>query len=481
MRHFNSKYINAGALSDQDAYHIYNGLDALLTHEVNSCLTREMATTPYANGVYAHERGLLGPVMTMMRRGVLVDGAARDHAVTGPGGLNERITKVQATLDEFTGVVWGKPLNVNSYPQLKRFFFDELAIPPIVSHKKGETKISIDRDALEKISKDYVRGRPFANLILRLRDLMKQRDTLTKGLDADGRWRCSFNIGGTETGRFSSSASPFRTGSNLQNIDPALRYIFVPDPGYRLCYLDLQGAEARAVAYLSGDEEYINAVESSDCHTLVAAMVFGIANERSSAEQLFYRGFSYRDMSKRGQHGSNYYGTPRTMASHLKVETKLMEDFQRAYFKRFPGIRLWHEAVARQLQSEGWIETPFGRRRYFWNRLRDDTTLRAAIAFVPQSLIADCLNAGLYKVWYNLEPRLQLLAQCHDALVFQVPDNNEGIELIKQAKDLMTVCQDVTDIHGVTRNMVIPVDVEWGSNWSKKSANNPNGLVKFKI
>lgn len=787
MRHFNSKYINTAALSDQDAYHIYNGLDSMMTMEVNDCLHRELATTNYAPHIYHHERSLLAPVMTMMRRGILVDPEARDRAALGPAGLDARIAKVQATLDAFAMVVWGKPINVNSHVQLKKFFFEELAIPVITASKKGEVKVSMDRDALEKIVKNYTRGMPFANLVLRLRDLQKQRDVLTKGLDDDERWRCSFNIGGTETGRFSSSASPFRTGcvpgdteiftengwiridswrgeeiadvdvhsnfemtfskpkayhvydnasamqsfksnqfsaivtndhklpyrhpgrvswftrraedlcgnydfpvscvyndglytfteaelrlmvacladgslehdqyrlgfkkprkierflrlcgeagfipkeqvapkgyrrfaipkneaaasftgdvwgkwvlqlshrcakivldeiqywdghtrnqsywffnahkeqaewvhtlahlhgmsgtlieknncrgynknvdakiyyvnikprmhvqimakkhkrqvvgtdkvycfttksgfflirhegkisvtgnSNLQNIDPALRYIFVPDPGYRLCYLDLQGAEARAVAYLSGDEAYIDAVESSDCHTLVAAMVFGIANDRSVAEQPFYRGFSYRDMSKRGQHGSNYYGTPRTMATHLKVETTLMESFQAAYFRRFPGIRRWHEAVAKQLQSEGWIETPFGRRRYFWSRLRDDTTLREAIAFVPQSLIADTLNAGLLRVWQNLEPDLQLFAQIHDALVFQVPLGPEGDTLIKEAKRLMHVRQQVVDINGIERTMEIPVDVEVGFNWGKANADNPNGLRKWK-
>ncbi|HNA84888.1 MAG TPA: hypothetical protein PLB04_04945, partial [Nitrospira sp.] len=37
-------------------------------------------------------------------------------------------------------------------------------------------------------------------------------------LDSDGRMRCSFNVCGTETMRFSSSENAFGNGGNLQNI-----------------------------------------------------------------------------------------------------------------------------------------------------------------------------------------------------------------------------------------------------------------------
>ena len=493
MKHFNSATVDPTKLDDWESYYLYNGLDTTLTHEVFSALQNEAVTTTYAPHVYDFSRSLLGPVMTMMRRGVLVDWEAAVAAVEAPGGLDDRLRFLHSTLDEFAMVVWGKKLNPNSYPQMKQFFYTELAIPPITSSKKGQVKVSIDRDALENIAKNYVRGRPFANLILRIRDLAKQRDTLTKGLDDDQRWRCSFNIGGTETGRFSSSSSPFRTGSNLQNIDPSLRNIFIADKGYRLAYVDLQAAEARAVAYLSGDEAYIEAVESSDCHTLVASLVFSIPAERKEAEKLFYREFSYRDMAKRGSHGSNYFGTPQTMARHLKIETSVMERFQDAYFKRFPGIRRWHERVAQDLQSTGLLATPTGRVRHFWSRLRDDATLREAIAFVPQSLIADILNRGLLQLWLDLEPRVQCLAQVHDAVLLQIPDDDSFDTTLKEVQQRLTITLPITDINGITRDMMIPCDAEVGYNWGKyvprpcdpgydpekHKVPNPNGLKKW--
>ena len=61
-----------------------------------------------------------------------------------------------------------------------------------------------------------------------------------------------------------------------------------------------------------------------------------------------------------------------------------------------------------------------GRRRQFWSRLNDNSTLRQAIAYVPQSTIGDLLNLGLLKVWKNLKHTgLDILAQVHDAILGQ--------------------------------------------------------------
>ena len=75
--------------------------------------------------------------------------------------------------------------------------------------------------------------------------------------------------------------------------------------------------------------------------------------QRAIAKQIFWRGaveYSYRDMSKRGGHGTNYFGTPYTMSQHLKVRVAVMEHFQRQYFTAFPEIPEWHTWVAQQLQ-----------------------------------------------------------------------------------------------------------------------------------
>jgi len=138
------------------------------------------------------------------------------------------------------------------------------------------------------------------------------------------------------TGRWSSSSSPFNTGTNLQNVTKDLRGIFVPDPGYVLFDADLEQAESRVVAYLSEDEGYIKACEEGDLHTTVVKMIWphrdwtgDLQRDRAMAEEKYYRDFSYRDICKRAGHGANYGLTVDSLARHLRIHNGMRRCFRR--------------------------------------------------------------------------------------------------------------------------------------------------------
>lgn len=457
-------------LDAHDQKLVYCSLDSMLTAEIEGQLRSRMDST--ATATYEFERDNLGPILAMMSRGFLIDIATRDKIVAD---LKVKTSRINAALVDLVQTVWDNPkFNYRSYPQLNKLFYDYLLIPKQATVKKGVVKFSLDRDALERISKTYVRAKPYAQSILRLRDEIKVIEALATELRSD-RWHCSYNIGGTDTGRLSSSEHPLRIGANIQNIDDYVRRCFVADPGMILYSCDQQGAEARVVAYLSGDENYISALEAGDVHTIVASMVFGFAPEKALAERKYYRDLSYRDIAKRAAHGSNYGGSARTLARVLKVETQIIEDFQRKYFKAFPRIRRWQEWTARQIQTKGFLITPFGRRRYFWGRAWDDTTIRAAIAYVPQSTVSDMTLTGMNKLWHS---GYQLLANGHDAAILQVPEAN-----YKDAKDAilatLTTPLDTADFTGTVRRMVVPWEASVGWSWGKHSKDNPRGLLTY--
>jgi DNA polymerase-1 len=458
---------------------IYNSEDTMKTMALKE-LYDEGLLPDWAQPGLRYSELMLGPIMTMMRRGVQIDTTKRDRIVEG---LRARAATVQANFDYVCEKLWGTTVNHNSNPQLKTLLYDFLAIPEQTKSKKGETKVAVDREVLERIARDYPRGAFFANHILRIRDLEKQVEFLTKKLSPSNRFHAAFNVAGTETFRLSSSEHPLRIGSNLQNIPKDARTCFVADPGYVLFYSDQQGAEARIVAYLSGDENYIAAVEGGDSHTMVASMVFGFAPDRELAEREYYRGYSYRDITKRGAHGSNYYGKPFTLAQQMKVETEVAEAFQAQYFRRFPGISDWHAWVANQLQTIGYLNTPFGMRRNFWSRRWDDATLRKAIAFVPQHCVGVLMNYGIYRIWERFEGKpgadVQILLNLHDAVLGQVRVEKADA-LLPEILECLDFPFPITDIKGVTREIVIPFDVELGYNWGKASDKNPDGLKKWR-
>lgn len=501
------------ALSFGDSYQIYNGLDCCVTSEVFSALDEELKTTndPGPQLVYDFERGMQAPALDMMLRGFKTDAFALREAVKE---LLKRKARLQNILDRYTKAIWGVTLNTGSPVQMREFFYYSpkgLCLPEQHKIERGIRKVSTNRECLEKLSA-YFYALPIINVILAIRDTSKKISVLTSEVDADGRMRTSYNVAGTETGRWSSSANAFGGGTNLQNITPELRVVFIADEGYKLCYLDLEQAESYCLGLLAwmvtGDDSYFRACNSGDLHTTVAKLVWSDLpwngdkkHDREIADRAFYRQFSYRDMAKRGGHGTNYYGTPPTMARHLKVETKLIHDFQRAYFGAFPCIPGYHRWTAHQLGVHQSLSTPLGDRRTFFGRPNDDSTLREAIAHGPQSMVGRLLNVVLYRIWkrWGQGSEVQLLGQVHDAVVFQYKEELE-LEVLPEALALaripLTVNGQFTPIPGSkfpsnlndTRTMTIPSECKIGWNWSDdvirsstgKKIANPNGLIKWK-
>jgi hypothetical protein len=131
----------------------------------------------------------------------------------------------------------------------------------------------MNREVLEKLCA-YIYARPFAQLALRFRDLDKKIQALNAQAESDGRMRSSYNVGATETGRWSSSKGAFGGGLNDQTWTKELRELFVADDGYELFQSDLEQAEARAVAYLAQDEKFIAACESGDLWTFACKLIW---------------------------------------------------------------------------------------------------------------------------------------------------------------------------------------------------------------
>jgi DNA polymerase-1 len=444
---------------------VYNGRDCCIPLEILPKLQSQFELCDQL--IYDFERTMQKPALAMMLRGINIDQDVRSSMMAR---LEYDLGRLERWLNQLAIAMWDKGINPNSHVQLKDFFYEYMGLDKEYIYHRGTKKLSTNRECLERIANKHKLTRPIINTILAMRDCIKKLSVLRTCVDHTGRFRCSFNVAGTNTGRWSSSKSVFGGGSNAQNITEDIREAFIPDPGYTICYLDLEQAESRAVAYLSEDLAYIQACESGDLHTSVAQMVWpelpwngdGGPKDRAVAERPFYRHFSYRFMAKRGGHATNYRITSFALARALKVETRIIKDFQERYLDKYKGIVRWHGVISRMLGESSYLVTPMGRRRLFFERCSDDSTLRKAIAYVPQSTIGDLLNLGLLRVWRKLDAGLEFLLQClgqvHDAAVLQVALTH--LHLIGEAKALMTI---PVPIHG--RIMVVPVEAKYGQNW----------------
>src|SRR6516164_10281403 len=468
------------SMSEEEKLWIYNGLDCCVTAEVLGALLPQLDETTQAT--YDFSLALHAPAFEMKLRGVLIDQEHRDEVtrqykatIARLSSNLTRIVKEGIGLDDF---LWSRPA------QLKRLLHDVLGIPPLKKQSKTTRQWGpvVDRDTLEQLSVHFY-AQPIVSHVLRLRELTKKVGVLQTDIDSDGRMRTSYNIAGTTTGRFSSSLSDYGTGTNLQNIEELLRSIFVADPGMKLAYIDLEQAESRLVGAIEhnlfNDSRYLDACESGDLHTAVCRLACkGLPwtgdpqLDRGVAEQPFYRGYSYRDMAKKLGHGTNYNGKPLTMGKQTNLDTRIVAEFQDAYFDAFPAHRRWHVHVAARLMESGRLVSLSGRRRRFLGRRDDDITLREAIAFDPQGSVGDILNRGMLQVW-----RLdicQLLLQVHDAILIQYPEAEEGTIL-----PLVLNAIEVPVPLAGGRTLLIPAEAKTGWNWSVESPRNPDGLRKY--
>lgn len=491
MKILETENLEVEKLSFEDRENAYNALDCMVTFEVFERLSEKAHEAEFP---YAMSRTMQAPALTLMHRGIRIDTVQRQFLIHTFSQRKDRLHHIlfrltteglgiESYYDAKKGVSFG--INPASPKQLAYLFFEVLKFPEIKSYNRQtkEYTVSTDRKALEKLEKEWL-AKPFCKLILAIRDLDKKIQVLQKGI-RKGRMHCSYAVVGTLSGRWASREDAFGDGTNLQNITDEMRRIFIPDQGKKFAQFDLAQAESKLVAYLtlkySNAQGYKNACLSGDLHTTVTKLVWtalpwNTEPDKDIAKRSFYRHFSYRDMAKRGGHGTNYGGSSAVIGMHLNIPKEQAQTFQDAYFRAFPEIPRWHTDIKIQLTTTRQITTPLGRRCFFPGRPTDNDTIKSAIAYAPQSTIGDILNLGFYRVWKELDSvwnsnlPLEILTQVHDSILIQYDEKDE--------EWLLPLVQEKLQVPITINGEVckIGVDIQTGWNWGKYKEDNIFGL-----
>lgn len=528
-----AQLLRAKSPHSQEVAWLYNTLDTTGTREAFDNLLPRLNARQART--YAFERALQSPAQSMMQRGIAIDMQLRAKMVKD---LERELKKDLAGVDKMESIqsVWDrvekntgwcpvklgkhhkwprgvpdadrscehcgakrlihKPFNPNSTDDVYHLVYDLLKIPPHLNKKHQQ---SVEGDILERIGNEDPNVRPITDAIFAVRDKRKQLGTLNARLSKSNRYPSSFNVGTAWTGRFSASKNPYGEGGNAQNLASRHRRAFIADPGKLLVYADLKQAESNAVAHLSGDETYIAAHASGDVHTYVARLVWpdmpwtgDLKTDKRIAKQLpdwdNVEGHDFRFQAKRIQHGSNFGLTPRGIAMIARIPVKNAETAQRSYFDAFPKIRSWQHAIIAAVRDHLPLVNVLDREIIMFGRPWDGHTQKQGLAFKPQSSVADILDLAMWRVWDALDPDgarslnerkeryLELLAQIHDALLAQFPEDK--IAILHEMRRLMQIPIPVIDIYGVTRTMQIEAEIAVGYNWGHKSEDNPRGMYE---
>lgn len=423
-------------MGEESLWH-YNCLDCVYTLEVADEILKTVQSLGQAE-VHSFQQSMFWPVLKAMQLGVRIDLERRNQLIS-------EVTDELAKREQFLLDVLGHPLNPRSAPQMKKLFYEDLKLPVQMTRaKKGVPgHATLDDEALQKLAQREPLVKPIINAIADIRTLgVFLGNFLSAPLDADGRMRCAYNIGGSAGGksapktyRLSSSENAFGGGTNLQNIPsekskslgkaaarggiaglgdpyefPNIRSMFVPDQGYTWFDGDLDRADLQVVVWESNDAG------------LKAKLAAGVDMHLENAKDLFgeHATKEHRQLAKVWVHGTNYGGGPRTMAANCGLTVNQAEKLQSRWFAAHPGIREWHDRVRAQIHSKHFVENKFGYRWYIFDRV--DSVLSEAIAWIPQSTVSIVIN----KIWMNLYksvPEVKVLMQVHDSLCGLVPQD----------------------------------------------------------
>jgi DNA polymerase I-like protein with 3'-5' exonuclease and polymerase domains len=288
-------------------------------------------------------------------------------------------------------------------------------------------------------------------------------------LDDDGRWRCSYNVEGTTTGRSSTKKTPWGTGGNNQNIPRdgfagiKFKRLFVADVCKTLFQSDQEQAEARVVAYLAGCRKLIELFETGkDIHEYAISSILG-EDIRQFKEKDPDHYKKLRQYGKIVNHGGNYDMGPDTLSeSAIKqgiiLDPKTAKEFLNKRREVFPEVyNVWHKSVQEELKKSRTLWTPFGRRRIFMG-IADHKMFREAYAFVPQSTVPHITN--VMWLWASKQPGAEVLQHGHDALLIQVEDARLDLfvkAFIQETKTIIFECNG--------SKVIIPWDGAIGPSW----------------
>lgn len=426
----------------------YNGKDCEVPLMVEPRLREELKELK----MLSFFEGFLMPksrvLWRVQQRGMLLDEEKRGELLT------HQTTELKEKQEILSSLV-GYPLNPNSSKQMIKFLYEDLKLPV---QRDRKTKLpTTNKEALEKLF--VYHPNPAFKLALEIRDKVKEIGTyLMVEADLDGRVRGRYSTSGTTTGRSSSKKGYEGRGLDFHNIPEEDRQMFVPQEGNSFIIRDLWQAEALAVSVLSQCQSFLKRLqEGKKTHRLVASWLFN--KEEKDIDSNNKPGGEYYT-GKRVGHGLNYGLGPVLLAITVKCSVSNAKKYRDLYFKFAPEIEQWHSDIKEELKRTRQLSTPFGRKRFFRDRLGDDL-FRKGFAFVPQSLVAEVNHLGMIKLEYLLPTGAEILQEGYDSVLIETKD-----DLIEKVKQLMESAFD-KEIYTKGTFFKIPGEVIVGKRWAK--------------
>lgn len=266
--------------------------------------------------------------------------------------------------------------NPNSDQQLQQFLFKDLGLPVLSKTDSGQP--STDGDTLKALKNhtDNPEILEFLAALMDFKDVIIILSTFVPAMKRAARgndgWHYmfgNFNLGGTVSGRLSSSKP------NLQNIPANSRYAklikscFEAPPGWIFAGLDFASLEDRISALTTKDPEKLKVyTDGYDGHCLRAYAYFGEAmpdidpnsvDSINSIEKLYK---PFRQDSKAPTFALTYQGTHRTLMTNCGFSQEKAMTVEQRYLDLYKVSVEWVNGKLDQAAKDGYVTVAFGLR-----------------------------------------------------------------------------------------------------------------------
>ncbi|HQX17599.1 MAG TPA: DNA polymerase I [Anaerolineales bacterium] len=376
--------------------------------------------------------------------------------------MDKELTKRLSQIEKKVFDSVGKPFNINSTQQLSDVLFKTLALePPDKNNKTASGHYSTAAGVLDELSGKH----PVVDWVLEQRELSKIKSTYVDALPVainpkTNRVHTSYSQIGAVTGRLSSN------NPNLQNIPirsetgRRVRNGFVADRGNWLISVDYSQIELRIVAHMAQDEGMLAAFRADeDIHATTAAAIYNVALDAVTKDM--------RRHAKAINFGLIYGMSAFGLMRGTDLTLAEAENFVKAYFTKFPGVKKYLDGIRKQAASQGYVETLLGRRRYFpalqgrTNPQLKAREEREAINAPIQGTAADIMKIAMLKIPPALKKAKlsgKMLLQVHDELVLECPKD----EVEKTAKVVKETMADAYEL-----DIPLSTEARYGANWGE--------------
>lgn len=427
----------------------YAGADADMTLRLVEPIKAELQQHSLMDLYTNIELPLISVLMQMELYGVALDADFLRQ-------FGETLTDQLHTVEQEIYNAVGHRFNINSTKQLAEVLFVELKLP---TGKKTKTGYSVNVDVIESL-----RGKhPVVDHLLEYRQLNKLKSTYIDGLLAlmdptTGRVYTSFNQTIASSGRLSSS------NPNLQNIPVRtelgrqIRRAFIADPSYVLLTADYSQVELRILSGITHEPRLVEAfTKDEDIHMITASSLFGVPVEEVTKDQ--------RRLAKTVVYAVLYGQSAFGLSQITGMSNAESAEFIKRYHETFPNIKLYVDSTLQQARTQGYVNTLYGRKRFFpdmhaLSYTERQALEREAVNMPIQGSNADLIKRAMLQLQHALKEnhmKTRMILQVHDELVFEVP-----VEELDRARKLIKTMMEHVDQR---LNVPIKVDMKVGRNW----------------